>query len=233
MFQDRKGFTAIFGTNSYVPAMSYSGSAGISLGPVRHSLGLPATAGPLATLISAQGAVGPITYLSAPLVIDAVYGRNITVTPSGVPGNANVVDVVGYDYLGQPMFERFTGSAAATTPLVGAKAFKWVTGTRVGTASTNAITNTISTGVLLGLPWKGSIIAAKEDTVNMTNAQISTSFTAGVLTDPQTATTGDPRGFYSPTTAPNGTLREVTMIGDPSVNVAGNGGLLGIRHLAF
>lgn len=232
MFQDRKAFAV--GINCYVPAMSYSGSAGISLGPVRHSLGAPATAGTIATLIPNQGVtLLAISYLSAPLMLDAVYGRNITLTPSGVPGTNNITEVLGYDYLGQPMFERFTGASAATTPLVGARAFKWVIGTRVVLAASNVVTSTIATGVLLGLPWKGSIIAAKEDTTNMSNAQITTNFTAAVLTDPQTNATGDPRGLYSPTTAPNGTLREVTMVGDPWVNAAGNGGLLGIRHLAF
>ena len=95
--------------------MQYS-AAGVAFAPMRHILGTPATAGALATLISAQGAVGPITYLATPIKLDARYGRTISVTPSGVPGNANVTDVVGYDYLGQPMFERFTGSAAAATP---------------------------------------------------------------------------------------------------------------------
>jgi hypothetical protein len=231
MLQDRQALSV--GVNAYVPAMAYSGSGGISLGPCRHSLGTPAAAGALATLISAQGTVGPITYLASPIKLDARYGRTITVTPSGVPGNANAVDVVGYDYLGQPMFERFTGSAAASTPLVGLKAFGWIVGTRVNVAATNAITVSIGAGVSLGLPWKGRIITAKEGTTNMTFAQIDTNTVAAVLTDPQTATTGDPRGLYTPTTAPNGTnAYELSMVGDPSVNTANNGGLLGIRHLS-
>jgi hypothetical protein len=231
MLQDRQAFS--LGINCYVPAMQYSAS-GLALAPMRHVLGAPATAGALATLISAQGAVGPITYLATPIKLDARYGRTVSVTPSGVPGNANVTDVIGYDYLGQPMFERFTGSAAAATPLVGLKAFGWVLGTRVNVASTNAITNSISAGVSLGLPWKGQITSAKEGATVMTYAQINTNTVLAVLTDPQTGTTGDPRGLYTPTSAPNGTLiYELSMIGDPSVNTAGNGGLVGIRHAAF
>ena len=231
MLQDRQAFS--LGINCYVPAMQYSGS-GLAFAPMRHVLGAPATAGALATLISAQGAVGPITYLATPIKLDARYGRTISVTPSGVPGNANVTDVIGYDYLGQPMFERFTGSAAAATPLVGLKAFGWVLGTRVNVAATNAITNSISAGVSLGLPWKGQIVTAKEGATVMTYAQINTNTVLAVLTDPQTGTTGDPRGLYTPTSAPNGTLiYELSMVGDPSVNTAGNGGLVGIRHAAF
>lgn len=231
MLQDRQAFNP--GVNCYVPAMQYS-AAGMAFAPMRHALGIPATAGAIATLISAQGAVGPITYLAAPIKLDARYGRTITVTPSGVPGNANVVDVVGYDYLGQPMFERFTGSAAAATALVGLKAFGWILGTRVNVAATNAITNSIATGVSLGLPWKGQITSAKEGATIMTYAQINTNTVVAVLTDPATGTTGDPRGLYTPTAAPNGVLAyELSMIGDPAVNAAGNGGLVGIRHLAF
>lgn len=231
MLQDRQAFAV--GVNCYVPAMQYS-AAGVAFAPMRHILGAPATAGALATLISAQGAVGPITYLATPIKLDARYGRTISVTPSGVPGNANVTDVVGYDYLGQPMFERFTGSAAAATALVGLKAFGWILGTRVNVAATNAITNSISTGVSLGLPWKGKIVTAKEGATIMTYAQIDTNSVNAVLTDPATGTTGDPRGLYTPTTAPNGTnIYELSMVGDNSVNTAGNGGLVGIRHAAF
>lgn len=231
MLQDRKAFS--LGVNCYVPAMAYS-AAGGELGPQRHNLGTPATAGALATLISAQGAVGPITYLATPIVLDSTYGRTLVYTPSAVPGNSNAIDIVGYDYLGQPMFERFTGSAAATTPVVGLKAFKTILGTRINVAATNAITFSISSGVSLGLPWKCQITSAKEGATKMTFAQINTNQVAEVLTDPQTATTGDPRGLYTPTTAPNGTLAyELSLIGDPSVNANNNGGLCGIRHLAF
>lgn len=227
MLQDRIFFP--IGVNQYVPAMGY-GAAVTNLGPSRFNLGTPATAGAIATLISAQGAVGPITYLTTPLVLDARYGRSITVTPSGVPGNANAVDVIGYDYLGQPLTERFIGSAAASTPLVGLKAWKTILGTRINVAATNAITFSISTGVSLGLPYKGRPIQAAEGTTEMTAAQIDTNWVKPILTDPQTAVTGDPTGLYTPTTAPNGTLNyQVSQIGDPSVNAAGNGGLYGIR----
>jgi hypothetical protein len=231
MFQDRQAFSP--GINCYVPAMQY-GAAVIGLGPTRFDLGVPATAGAIATLINAQGAAGPISYLASPLTIDARYGRTITLTPSGVPGNANLVDVVGYDYLGQPLAERFTGSAAAATAIVGLCAWKYIIGTRLGLAATNAVTLSIGLGASLGLPYKGRIIAATEGTTEMTYAQINTNKVEAVLTDPATVLTGDPRGLYTPTTAPNGVLRYgLVMNGDPSVNAAGNGGLHGIRQFAF
>jgi hypothetical protein len=68
----------------------------------------------------------------------------------------------------------------------------------------------------------------------MTYAQIDTNSVAAVLTDPATGTTGDPRGLYTPTSAPNGVLAyELSMVGDVAVNVAGNGGLVGFRHATF
>jgi hypothetical protein len=228
MLQDRRFFQ--IGVNSYVPACQYAASV-IGLGPSKFDLGTPAAAGAIATLISAQGAVGPTTYLATPIVIDAVYGRTITVTPSGVPGNANLLDVVGLDYLMQPLTERFTGSAAATTPIVGLKAFKVILGTRIGLAATNVITVSIGTGVSLGIPYKGRIIAATEGATEMTYAQINTNKVEAVLTDPATAVTGDPRGLYTPTSAPNGVLRYyLVMNGDWWVNPAGNGGLHGIKQ---
>jgi hypothetical protein len=231
MLQDRRFFQ--IGMNNYVPAAQYA-AAVIGLGPSQFDLGTPATAGALASLINAQGAVGPVTYLASPIIIDSTYGRTLTVTPSGVPGNANTFDVCGYDYLGQPLSERFTGSAAAATALVGLCAFKVIVGTKIGLAATNAITNTIGAGVSLGIPYKGRIIQASEGTTEMTYAQINTNKVEAVLTDPATVLTGDPRGLYTPTTAPNGTLRyRITMNGDPTVNAAGNGGLYGIRQFPF
>jgi hypothetical protein len=231
MFQDRQAFAP--GINCYVPAMQYGASV-IGLGPTRFDLGIPATAGAIATLISAQGAIGSVTYLSVPLVIDARYGRTISVTPSGVPGNANEFVLCGYDYLGQPLSERFLGSAAAATPIVGLCAWKIIVGTKLLVAATNAVTMSITTGVSLGIPYKGRIIAATEGTTEMTYAQINTNKVEAVLTDPATVATGDPRGLYTPTTAPNGVLRYgIVMNGDPSVNAAGNGGLHGIKQFGF
>jgi hypothetical protein len=52
-----------------------------------------------------------------------------------------------------------------------------------------------------------------------------------VLTDPQTATTGDPRGTYAPNVTLDGSTEvEIYAIADRGVNDDGNGGLLGIKH---
>lgn len=59
-----------------------------------------------------------------------------------------------------------------------------------------------------------------------------TQFVLPTLTDPQTTTTGDPRGTYEPHTVPDGaTAYVVGLIGDNSVNSSSNGGLHGIKHV--
>lgn len=59
-----------------------------------------------------------------------------------------------------------------------------------------------------------------------------THLTVPDLTDPQTTTTGDPRGTYEPITLLDGVKKiEVAFVGDNVVNAAGNGGLHGIRHV--
>lgn len=58
-----------------------------------------------------------------------------------------------------------------------------------------------------------------------------TQFSHPVVTDPQTTTTGDPRGTYEPLLTPDGSEIIVGLVGDPAFNASGNGGLHGIRHV--
>jgi hypothetical protein len=56
-------------------------------------------------------------------------------------------------------------------------------------------------------------------------------FTDAVYTDPQTATTGDPRGLYEPFNTMTGSLPiEVAYIANRTVNASGRGGLHGIAQ---
>ena len=144
-------------------------------------------------------------------------------------------DVIGYDYLGQPMFERFTGAAAAATPLVGLKALEVGFSAQGSTsAATNAVTISIYYRCQSWSPVQGQDHGGDGRHHDMTYAQINTNTVDAVLTDPADCATGDPRGLYTPTTAPNGVLSyESVMNGDPSVNAAGNGGLHGIRQFGF
>lgn len=61
---------------------------------------------------------------------------------------------------------------------------------------------------------------------------VPTQVLEAIETDPQTVTLGDPRGTYEPINTPDDVLEIIVgLLGDPSVNSSGNGGLHGIRHL--
>jgi len=59
---------------------------------------------------------------------------------------------------------------------------------------------------------------------------VPTQFVHPILTDPQTAILGDPRGTYESLMTFDGSEIIVGLLGDPSVNSDGNGGLHGIQH---
>ena len=111
----------------------------------------------------------------------------------------STVLVNGWDYLHQPISETFTLNGA--TPVQCKKAFKDFNNIVIDNF-TAATTVNIGSGTGLGLPYKALRVAW--EVANGVAAAAGT-LTAGVLTDPQTATTGDPRGTYVPTTALNGT----------------------------
>lgn len=239
MLQDRK--PRFQGVNCYVPKMQYA--AGVSTShPQTYNLGRPIAAG--ATVISANagaanGANGTVYNVS--YVADSTYGRGVQVNLSGVPGNAPVFDVYGEDYLGQPMVERFTGSAAVTTtsPAAGLKMFYRVLRVRIVTTATNAVNIQVGTTTRLGLPYKGYIVWAKEGAPPapfIAQANIDGNHIKPVLTDPATVATGEPKGSYEPDAAPAGASAPGTneyivgLVGDPSFNSSNNGGLHGIRH---
>lgn len=344
MFKDRAAFLP--GINTYVPGMQYA-SALVHGQPTDFSLGSPAaeSASLLVNAGNAQAAANTDIVIGSTLQLqDSAYGRNLRLSISGNPGNANVIDVYGFDYLGQPMVERFTGASGATAILYGRKAFKRVSRARVVTPSTNAVTFNLGTGSKLGLPFKGDLVQAREagvqtqlfnrdqifymdrsaaeavsggsrkiiapfpgyvkgingvanggggttdpvitvsiggvaitgltetiDTSDTTGAVVTgvpttpgynannrfktgdvitvvaaaaagafgdrlgiiltpTQFSTPDLTDPQTAVTGDPRGTYEALRVLDGSEVIVSMIGNPQVNAAGNGGLMGLRH---
>lgn len=214
--------------NSYVPACAYAADV-IHEGPYQVDFGTPAVAA-AASILSAQSiaTAGTSSGLtgSTPLLLDTIpdtFGRNLTVVASGA-ATSNVT-IRGRDYLGQPMAESFTLNG--TTPVVGVKAFKWVDSVTYG--ATAATTINVGVGARFGLPYRMSRVDGLEE-VDGASAAAGT-FTAGVLTDPQTATTADPRGLYTPTTTPDGVKRlRMAFMPNNLLNANGNGGLYGIAH---
>jgi len=155
-------------------------------------------------------------------VIDARWGRNITLVASGA--GTNNVTILGYDYLNQPMSKVIALTGA--TPVVGLNAWKRITSVTV--ASGGSITVDIGWGAAFGLPYK--TLRVLEELVDGALGTAGT-ITAPVLTDPATNATGDPRGMYTPNATPDGTkVIQGRFVLDAYINAAGNGGLHGIRH---
>lgn len=164
MFQDRRSFH--IGMNAYVPGMQYA--SGLIHGqPTEFNLGSPAVGSATAVVTatpanSVANVIAALSYTS-----DARYGRSLILTVSGNPGNSCVHDVFGYDYLGQPMTERFTGASGVTAVLYGKKCFSRVSQIKTITPASNAVTYNIGTGTRLGLPFKGDVAWAKEGGVQV------------------------------------------------------------------
>lgn len=208
--------------SSYVPAAAYAADV-IHGAAYNVDFGTPiaAVAAGILSGTSIATAVDTTTFVSD--TADAPFGRNVTVVASGV-ATSNVT-VYGKDYLGQPMVESFTLNG--TTPVLGNKAFKWID--RITAGVTAATTINVGFGSKLGLPYRMSNFY--EETANGAEAAAGT-FVAGVLTDPQTSTTGDPRGTYAPSTALNGSNRILASFQPYNIlNANGNGGLFGIAHV--
>lgn len=207
--------------NRYVPAMQFAAD-------VEEGKALVVDFGPVATLaaagiLNAQSAAAAVTVTSfLDDTANAPFGQNITIVLSGA-GAGNVV-VSGRDYLGQPMSEQITTNGA--TPVAGKKAFMWLDSIYIPTIG--AVTANIGWGSQLGMPYKAT--AVLEEVAAGAKATSGT-LTAPVLTDPQTNTTGDPRGTYAPNTAFDGVTDIVgVFLASAYVNASGNGGLYGVKH---
>jgi hypothetical protein len=205
--------------NAYVPALEYADDV-VHSAPLLVDFGTPVAAS--ATAVAAALSIATAGSVSSTYVVPDDWGRNLTVVASGAA--TSTVTVTGRDYLGQPMVETLTLNG--TTPVVGLKAFKYIT--RIAYGATAATTINLGIGVRLGLPYRTSNVLVEK--LNSVAGTVGT-LTAAVLTDPQTATTGDPRGTYTTNATMNGTNRiEIAALVDSFVNASGNGGLHGIAH---
>jgi len=144
------------------------------------------------------------------------WGRGVRLVASGA--YAQVITVIGRDYLGQVMRENIT--ANGTTPVLGLKAFRYID--QVLWAGTAAVTIDLGFTNLLGFPHKFmSLINEVKNGALSANAG---TFTAALATGTAaTATNADVRGTYLPATVlPDGTnIFEVRYTAD-NQNLHGN-----------
>jgi len=134
------------------------------------------------------------------------YARCVNVDTSNIANTTQTVTVTGTDYWGQAQTE--TIACNGTTAVAGLKAFKTVTGVTVDGAITGTIFignedifglpyRVTDAGYLFRLGWAGAL-------ANDTSGTFVAADTATA-----TATTGDVRGTFAPSSAANGTRRLV------------------------
>jgi len=115
----------------------------------------------------------------------------------------------------------------SATPVSTKKAFKYV-----DTVVCPAAAGTISVGwgTALGLPYR--TVRAEYEIANGLVAAAGTLVAASPI-DPQTATTGDPRGTYIPTTGLNG-VNVISLVAscNNDLNTLYHGGLHGVKQFA-
>lgn len=131
--------------------------------------------------------------------------RAVRVVSSGAGDTTQTVTVTGTDVYGQPMTQALTLNG--TTVVNGTKAFSRVT--RVAVSAAMAGNLSVGSTDILGLPYfvrdRGMIVKAGWADVL---AQDAGTFTPAVSLAPS-ATTGDVRGTYVPSSATDGTRRLV------------------------
>jgi hypothetical protein len=208
--------------NKYVPGMKYSADVEHAA-PCRVDFGTPAASETASIQAALDATAGLDVTLATPVVAGATWGQCVRIV-LGAAG-AVAVNVYGYDYWAQPIRETLTTNG--TTAVNGVKAFKIVTRYTVA-----AVATTFAAGFagILGLPYK-VIKCLSEELDDVIVGTLGT-ITGPVLTDPQTATTGDPRGRFTPNSTLTGAARlKGTFLFSSDLNAAGRGGLMGIAHL--
>jgi hypothetical protein len=173
-------------------------------------------AAPVATAVCTnQGLTsGTALTLNGTLVSGGVavfdVARNVTITGASATNLSGInFTIVGKDIYGKLLSQTIAGPNGAVAVST-TKAYKEVIS--VTPNGTNAAQVSVGSGPVLGLPFRlvsdRHVVAARWAAV----AGFDTgTITAAVATDPSTATTGDVRGTYSPSSAPDGT-RRLTLI---------------------
>jgi hypothetical protein len=178
----------------------------------------PTVAGAL-TLTAGTG-VKSITRTDGTAVLQLDCPRALSVTTGSGTTTSSTFTIVGYDIYGQSMTENIASGTVASTTTNGKKAFYQIVSV-TGTAGTTS-TIVVGTTQLLGLPVRvidGGYICH----VGWNNAfAIDSGTFAAAVTATATATTGDVRGTFSPSTAPDGVKRLILGIMLPAIAVGPN-----------
>ena len=203
------------------------------------------------TISGTLGGTGTITGYSNPTtyILTAVTATTATLTttagaavvttagtPTGLTYTLGVAPqtatISGYDYYGQAMTQAITTSSAVSTAVNTTKAFYQITSIAIGGATGTALT--VGTTDVLGLPVRaidGAYIVNAG--WNNTAGYDAGTWVKADMTNPATSSTGDVRGTYIPSSAPDGTKRLVMAIAIPAIGSGPNStrqGTLGVNQ---
>jgi hypothetical protein len=182
----------------------------------------PAAAGSLALLTtSLLGGKYVFRPEGIPVVqLDCPRAVSVTLAGGGTP---TTITITGFDEYGQRMSEAITSVAGATTN--GRKAFYQILGVTTSAATVSAVT--VGTTQLIGLPVRLTSGVYLSHVGWDTGFAIDTGTLAVADTATATTTTGDVRGTYSPSSAPNGIRRLVMGIMLPAIAAGPNATRIG------
>ena len=181
----------------------------------RFEIVTPIASSPTSLLNAVSKAADQISLFKPALIVNNEFGRTVQVTSVG----AGTITIHGTDYLGQGISQTMTLVAATAQSTL--KAFKTITRVVNGTAAGNL---SLGHGVGFGMPF---VLQNVLEYYVAGAIQSAGTTVAAVLTNPQTAATGDPRGTWAPAAgaAPNG-VRTLEIIAKFNATDA-VGGLLG------
>jgi hypothetical protein len=155
-------------------------------------------------------------------------GRAVSLTTSASMSSV-ALTIRGYDAYGYPVTQTVTLPSSATTVNT-TKTFKWIASV---TASATDAGNNVSVGTadIWGLPLRSDRFFYVNGSCWNNIALLTAQFTAAVLTDPSTASTGDVRGTLAAvTTTSDGTKRLQILQRLAPGNVGTVTGLFGIAQ---
>jgi len=182
----------------------------------------PAAAGSLALLTtSLLGAKYVFRPEGVPVVqLDCARAVSVTLAAGGT---ATTITITGFDEYGQRMSEAITSVASATTN--GKKAFYQILSVATSAATVAAVT--VGTTQLIGMPIRVTSGVYISHVGWDTGFAIDTGTLAVADTAAATTTTGDVRGTFSPSSAPNGIRRLVLGIMLPAIAAGPNATRIG------
>ena len=180
----------------------------------------PAAAGALTLLTTSLLGVQRILRSDGTTVTQLDTPRAVSVTTGTGTTTSSNITITGWDQYNQPMSEVIASGVVASTTTNGKKAFYQILSV-VGSAATTS-TITVGTTQLLGLPIRVTSGVYISHVGWDSGFVLDTGTLAVADTATATTTTGDVRGTFSPSSAPNGIRRLVLGLMLPAIAAGPN-----------